>query len=77
MKDIKLLELLENYFLMNECEELVNYIKRVEIDESDYKKIILCLAKKDLFNYADCNCYKKLIENIDNEDFMNDESNYI
>lgn len=79
MKDKKLLDLLDNYLLFNEGEEkeeLKQYINNNDISKEDYKKLSLVLIQKNLFDYIDCNNFKKVINNIDNIDFMNDEDNY-
>lgn len=78
MKDKTLLNLLENY-LLDETKDLENYIIKNsdKISKNDYKKLTLVLLKKRFFDYVNCNHYINVIENIDNEEFINDENNYI
>ena len=79
MKDKKLLELLENYFSFNEKEEIKDYIftNFDKINKNDLKKIILSLLDKNIFFNADIGKFQEIIKNIDNKNWLDDESNYI
>lgn len=79
MKDKKLLELLDNYFLLDEKEEIKDYILANfnKISKNDLKKAILSLLNRNIFLWCNCNRYKDVISNIDNIDYMNNEDNYI
>ena len=79
MKDKKLLELLENYFSFNEKEEIKDYIfsNFEKISKNDLKNIILSLLDKNIFFYADIKHYQEIIKNIDNKNWLDDESNYM
>ena len=79
MKDKKLLELLDNYFSFNEKEEIKDYILANfdKISKNDLKKAILSLLNKNIFFYADIRTYQDIINNIDNKNWLNNESNYI
>ncbi len=79
MRDKKLLELLDNYFLLNEKEDIKKYILNNynKISKNDLKKVILSLINRSIFEWCNCNKYQDVISNIDNADYMNDEDNYI
>lgn len=77
MEDKALLGVIEDYLLFNDKEELENYIKNNAITGQDYKKLTLVLLKNEMFDYINCNQFKNVINHIDDDDFMNDEDNYI
>ena len=79
MRDKKLLELLDNYFSLNEKEDIKNYILNNynKINKNDLKKVILSLLNRSTFEWCNCNKYKDVISNIDNLDYMDNEDNYI
>ena len=76
MNDKKLLGYLNDYFLMGDC-YIEDYVKNNDISQHDYKLLTLSLLNINLFKSINCNIYEKVINNIDNEDFMNDEENYL
>lgn len=76
MEDKILLEHLNNYFLKTDT-DIDSYIKHNEISLHDYKLLTLSLLSELLFECIPCYNYKKVINNIDNKDFMNDEENYL
>lgn len=76
MNNKKLMELLEEHFISNKKNEFVDFIKNTELTINDYKKLALVLIQAKLFDYIPIYNYAKVIENIDNEEFMNNEENY-
>ena len=75
MSDKKLLDLVENFLVGLDDGELFDYLKSVDLKVNDVYKIALCFAKGKMWEYVDCNKIRDIIENIDNDDFMNDEYN--
>ena len=75
MKDKKLLGLLENYIIKIDSGELNEYIRKNTICSDDLKRVALVLSKGTFWDYADVNKAVSIINNIDNIDFMDDESN--
>ena len=75
MKDKKLLGLLENYIIKIDSGELNEYIRKNTICSEDLKRVALVLSKGTFWDYVDVNKAVSIINNIDNIDFMDDESN--
>ena len=75
MKDKKLLGLLENYIIKIDSGELNEYIRKNTICSEDLKRVALVLSKGTFWDYVDVNKAVKIINNIDNIDFMDNENN--
>ena len=76
MKDKKLLELIDELVFGNGSEALYNYILKNDIDKHDLKLCALALANYKMFDYIDCRQFTDIIENLDNEEFMDNETNF-
>ena len=80
MKNEKLKDLLIDALLCDaERGKLTEYIKKnyKEISDSDFKKVVLSLLNQNnLFDYIPCCNYSVVIDNIDDDEFLNDEDNY-
>lgn len=57
-------------------QEISDYIMENNISNNDLKKVCLVLLNKGLFDYVSCYNYGKIIENIDNKSFMENEDNF-
>ncbi len=75
MKDNELLKLLENYIIKLDSGELNEYIWNNDICLEDLRIVALVLSKGNFWDYVDVNKAVYIINNIDNIDFLNDESN--
>lgn len=75
MKDKKLLGLLENYIIKIDSGELNEYIRKNTICSDDLKRVALVLSKGTFWDCVDVNKAVSIINNVDNIDFMDDESN--
>ena len=69
--------LFENLLDDDNKQEFRKFIQETELSDKDYKSIILSLLEKDyLFeNIPICN-YEIVMDNIQDDDWLNDESNY-
>lgn len=78
MKNKQLLELLKNYLLKIENKDTIfQYIKTHNISNNDMNKLEKVLSMGSFWEYVNLNNIEKIIDNIDNENFMNNENNFI
>lgn len=78
MKNKQLLELLKNYLLKIENKDTIfQYIKTHNISNNDMNKLEKVLSMGNFWEYVNLNNIEKIIDNIDNENFMNNENNFI
>lgn len=78
MEDKQLLELLKNYLLKIENKDTIfQYIKTHNISNNDMNKLEKVLSMGSFWEYVNLNNIEKIIDNIDNENFMNNENNFI
>ena len=77
----KIYDLLEDYISCESCEnrkKLKEYIKNNKLTEKEYRTIILTILNiKNLFDYIPCYNYRIVMENIENEEFLDNEDNYM
>lgn len=78
MENKQLLELLKNYLLKIENKDTIfQYIKTHNISNNDMNKLEKVLSMGNFWEYVNLNNIEKIIDNIDNENFMNNENNFI
>ena len=78
MENKQLLELLKNYLLKIENKDTIfQYIKTHNISNNDMNKLEKVLSMGSFWEYINLNNIEKIIDNIDNENFMNNENNFI
>lgn len=78
MENKQLLELLKNYLLKIENKDTIfQYIKTHNISNNDMNKLEKVLSMGSFWEYVNLNNIEKIIDNIDNENFMNNENNFI
>lgn len=78
MEDKQLLKILKNYLLkIDNKDSIFQYIKRHNVSNNDLNKLEKVLSMGNFWEYVNSNNIEKIIENIDNENFMNDENNYM
>lgn len=78
MENKQLLELLKNYLLKIENKDTIfQYIKTHNISNNDMNKLEKVLSMGNFWEYVNLNNIEKIIDNIDNENFMNNENNFV